>query len=1015
MTLHVSPTAEATGVRRVARGFALALSAALVAGAVSVAAPAAAAATTYTVSGHVTAAATGAPVEDIEVTLYPEFDPADEESMYPIDYRETTATGGYSFKNVKPGKYRVAFENYYGDFNLLSQFAGGEPGDMSGDVESFVVSASTTVDQALVAGGAISGRVLDAAGKAVYAGISAVPTDGGLYSAQVSSTETDKSGRFTAGGLLPGSYTLYVSGTTKAKLANSTFVVGAVDVGETVDAGTLTLGAGSTVVGTARKSNSSVYKNALLMAFRIAEDGTTDGVPYSYAETNARGEFQLPNLPVGDFVIADYNLLALLTGGSGDFAGGGDDLLTATTVSIGTASTKVYRDIRFEKSAQISGKLTDAAGKAAAKSQVVAVRNDYSPLYNTLLGLDTTTDEGIVAPIEVLAKALKEQVDARPAALTKMLEKAGLPASTPISVTTTASNGTYTLPDVALGGSYTVYFDGSASRSSALYGATAGVSAHVTSTKTAINAKLSRTVTVSGVVTSASGTPIKGVYVEGIRTDEAPVGDERAATSTENIFYTGHYTTTDSKGRYTLRLPADKWSLWFSDEAQKLSPRFLGGGTYPTDPKTTILDTTVSSYRAQNIVLGNSGATITGAVTTSTGSSVVNGDILIDRVVNNEVVDTLYVYNTDADDYYFDDQLRLRRIVDGDYRLRFIPLSFSDSYEFPVTTVELTVAGGQLASVNGEAPAVKNSLGTIVLDAVERITPLADAELTVLADGPLAVGTTLHADFGAAENSAQDVDLQWYRDGSPIGSAFARDYVIQPGDIGTHLSFQTLVSYTLVSNVGAKTSPATEEVQGGEFPLESGSPTIEGSGAIGSLLTAVPAGDPTVEYKYQWRINGVAYLGATASTFTPRVDSLGDTISVAATPKSGEDAGTWVTSNRVVVVPGSSVVKESSTASVLVGGKAMNTSRLGAVLTTKTNLPADSLVLSYQWEYATTGTNWKPLAGKDRPTLTLSKKTTSTSKIGYSYRVVVTAERSGTEAGPVVTSKAVKVTKAAKK
>jgi len=86
----------------------------------------------------------------------------------------------------------------------------------------------------------------------------------------------------------------------------------------------------------------------------------------------------------------------------------------------------------------------------------------------------------------------------------------------------------------------------------------------------------------------------------------------------------------------------------------------------------------------------------------------------------------------------------------------------------------------------------------------------------------------------------------------------------------------------------AKTSAATPRVAAGT--LTAPVPAITGTAKVGSILTAVPGawGPAPVTLTYQWKANGIAITGATASTYKPAAAVRGKILTVTVT---GSKAG----------------------------------------------------------------------------------------------------------------------------
>ena len=123
---------------------------------------------------------------------------------------------------------------------------------------------------------------------------------------------------------------------------------------------------------------------------------------------------------------------------------------------------------------------------------------------------------------------------------------------------------------------------------------------------------------------------------------------------------------------------------------------------------------------------------------------------------------------------------------------------------------------------------------------------------------------------------------QWKANGSNISGATAATFTITAAQLGQTITVAvtgTETGYTTAT----KESAATAAVGAGT--LTAPTPTITGTAAVGSTLTAVPGswGPGTVALTYQWKASGTNISGATAATFTITAAQLGQTITVAVT------------------------------------------------------------------------------------------------------------------------------------
>jgi hypothetical protein len=150
--------------------------------------------------------------------------------------------------------------------------------------------------------------------------------------------------------------------------------------------------------------------------------------------------------------------------------------------------------------------------------------------------------------------------------------------------------------------------------------------------------------------------------------------------------------------------------------------------------------------------------------------------------------------------------------------------------------------------------------------------------------GTRKVGYTLTAVPGTWGPAPVTLVYQWYRSGAAISDASGATYKIRSADAGEVITVKVTGSKTGYTTV-SKTSAGTSAIAKGT--LTAPVPTITGTAAVGSPLTAVPGewGPAPVTLTYQWYRSGTAIIGATATgpTYTPSSGDLDRTITVKVT------------------------------------------------------------------------------------------------------------------------------------
>ncbi|MEE4490145.1 hypothetical protein [Streptomyces sp. BE230] len=268
--------------------------------------------------------------------------------------------------------------------------------------------------------------------------------------------------------------------------------------------------------------------------------------------------------------------------------------------------------------------------------------------------------------------------------------------------------------------------------------------------------------------------------------------------------------------------------------------------------------------------------------------------------------------------------------------------------------------------------------------------PLVSGTPPVISGTPR-VGAKLTATTGTWSGAPTSYAYQWYADGKAVSGATASTYTPTASLLGRKLSVN--VTARKSGTPDTVRGSATVTVTAGAAPKATTAPKITGTVRVGTKLTAAHgtwAPAPT-SYAYQWKADGKAVKGATASTYTPTASLLGKKLSVTVTARrTGHTSGTATTT--AVKVAAGSAPKASKAPTV------SGTAKVGRTLKAAhgTWSPAPTSY-TYQW-YA----NGKAIKGATKTSLLLK-----TAVRGKKITVKVTARRTGHTSGTAV-SKATK-------
>lgn len=144
------------------------------------------------------------------------------------------------------------------------------------------------------------------------------------------------------------------------------------------------------------------------------------------------------------------------------------------------------------------------------------------------------------------------------------------------------------------------------------------------------------------------------------------------------------------------------------------------------------------------------------------------------------------------------------------------------------------------------------------------------------------VGVKLTASPGTWTPSGGTYSYQWYAGGEAVSGATNRSFTPRAEQLGQRLRVEVTASASGVQT-GTASSPVTAATAPGELTVAA-PPTVSGTAQVGVQLSAT-RGDwsPRPTYAFRWRDADGPIPGATASTFTPGADQVGERLRVTVT------------------------------------------------------------------------------------------------------------------------------------
>jgi hypothetical protein len=573
------------------------------------------------ISGTVTAASGGAPLQSTEVCAYT----SRSDSMYDCyDYDYTDASGVYTISGLPAGTYYLRFSHT----DYFDSYYNGKSSLATADGVSVTLGGTSTINAALVMGGKISGTVTAANGGVpledvtVYAFTSRTAE---LYD-YTAYDYTDAAGKYTLSGLETGTYYIRFAATDylpsyyngKSSLAEAD------GVSATINTETINIDASLALGGKITGTVTAAAGGALLNNVGVYAYTSQSADDYDYYDyTDASGVYTISGLPA-----ATYYLKFEATDFLSSYYNGRESLAEADSVSVTLGGTTGNIDAALVVGGRISG---------------------------------TVTAEGTGTPLEdVYVVAYTPTVTCY------------ITEWTAVASDTTDVNGDYTISGLQTG-PYKVKFEPEEYGVSAAYlgeyynnknslaladqfGVTAG------QTTGNINAALTKGGTITGNVTAADGgAALKDVWVDVYNSSSG---------------YWVEDDITDVSGNYTVTgLPAGSYKVEFDPSTSGVSAAYIteyynDKATYgAADPVSVSLGATVNNI---NAVLAHGGQ-FTGTVTAADGGALLEGVYV--KVYDSQGNQKAYDY-TDSSGVYTTNGL-----ASGSYRLLFSH-SYSNSVDY---------------------------------------------------------------------------------------------------------------------------------------------------------------------------------------------------------------------------------------------------------------------------------------------------------------------------------------------
>ena len=793
---------------------------------------------------------------------------------------QTDADGNYSIDSLPAGSFKLSFDTYNADANLLPEWWDNAT-DFTSATPIKVTAGTTTSGKnaTLAQGSTITGTVTK-----IVDGV-AVPAENVNVSANANANywnyanaQTSADGSYSIKGLRAGNYTVRFDDSFSGLVseyydnAATTSTATLVAVGEqtTVSAIDASLASGAAISGTVSQEINGVLSGGSGV---YVTAHSADGQDWmGSARTDADGNYSIDSLPAGTFKLSfdTYNADANLVPEWWDNA---TDFTSATPIKVAAGTTISGKNATLAQGSTITGTVTkniNGARSPAAGIDVTAYSvSDGTPIrtsgtnskgeyqidslltgsykvgfaqYSTSTSLvaeffDNVSDFGSATPIVVGAGSSTPGIDAE-LSDQKLSVFTAAPVPTISGTTTegktlTAAAGSWTPEPVALTYQWsrgTSAITGATKSTYLLVPADVGqtITVTVTGTKTGYITQTKTSVPTTAI--AAAPKPFTAAPVPTI-SGTTTVGSSLTAVSgtwgpgTATLGYQWKRAGTVIAGA-----TARTYLLSAADFGKTLTVDVTG-------TQTGYIAQTKSSVATAAITAGS----LTAAPTPTITGTLKGGNLLTANTGTWGPAPVTLAYQ------WYRSGVAITGATANTFTLTAADIS---------QTIKVKVTGTK----TGYTTAAKTSASTAA------ITTGTLTSTIPTVTGTAKFGSVLTASAGTWGPATVTLKYQWYRTGTAITGATGNTYTLTAADLGKTMTMTITGSKSGATSV-TKTSVATTAVLAGT--LTAPTPTITGTLKGGSTLTANPGtwGPATVTLKYQWYRSGVAITGATLKTY----------------------------------------------------------------------------------------------------------------------------------------------------